>query len=119
MYVLKHGWTKEKVMAQIKKYNNGTMATNDGFECVYKTEKNNRCAIGAFIPDDFDPAAFEFTGSSTDLLRAYPALLKHMPFKNLSALRDLQKTHDDSYKRGTTTYDAIQGFLNACVEEAS
>jgi hypothetical protein len=41
-----NGWTKETVMAQVKKYNNGTKATKEWQRvCQYLTDKGNRCAI--------------------------------------------------------------------------
>ena len=91
------GWNKEKVMAQVEKYNNGTMAMNPaGISCVYRAQAGNRCAIGCFIPDNH--SAFFSSASVRVILEKYPELNNYMPFKDINALRAFQKQHDDAGK---------------------
>lgn len=83
MYKLANGWTKEKVLNQVKKYNNGTRAMKPvGDECSYRTEDGNRCAVGAFIPDHYDVTAFYFSGAARVLIERYPDLAQYMPFND-------------------------------------
>lgn len=87
------GWNKEKVMAQIKKYNNGNKATEPTLDtCVYQTEDGNRCAIGCFIPDNH--ISLRTFGSLEKLLKEYPELQNFMPFNDLGALKKFQNCHD-------------------------
>lgn len=112
MYKLANGWTKEKVMEQIKKYNRGTKSTNRYGSCVYRSDDGNRCAIGCFIPEDH-PGLQTIAGSSW-LLEEHPDLKKLMPFTYWKALERFQETHDLATEHGV--YSAIESFLNKEVE---
>lgn len=113
MIKLINGWTKETVMAQVKKYNNGKQSLDDRSEgCVYLGINGNRCAVGCFIPDGH-PALQSDKGSS-EIISEYPELEKLMPFE-LGDLRKFQYVHDraNSYRN---IHEAIQEFLDTKVE---
>ena len=119
---LADGWTKEKVMERIRKYNNGNRATRtDAFNqinCTYQAADGNRCAIGCFIPDGH-PALREPNGVHS-ILAEYPDLVPLMPFKELEALAALQCVHDvhdvHDVPRAMSVHEGIEVFLNECVE---
>ena len=118
-YKLKPGFTKASVMAQIRKYNDGTRAvdaTNTIMTCVYETDDGNRCAIGCFIPDGHP--ALELRGNISIILSEFPVLLELMPFHNIDSLKSFQAAHDDPIVFGSSNvYDKIQRFLdNECEE---
>lgn len=79
MYNPVNGWTKVKMIEQIKLKNNGKKSKNelDG-RCMYKTPNGNHCAIGCFIPDSH--RALRFEGNVLELLIEYPELRTNMPF---------------------------------------
>jgi hypothetical protein len=112
MYKLANGWTKEKVIAQVKKFNNGTKAVNDFKLCIYKAKDGNRCAIGCFIPEEHKEA-LNFQGSVGSLLNRYPNLKPYMPFANLDALEDFQRAHDCT---NLNVHVAVENFLKTYVE---
>lgn len=109
--VLNKGWTKTKIMNQFKKYNNGTRAaraTHGGtFRCTYLDENNNRCAIGAFIPDESYDAGME-GNSVCDIVEFY-AIDSLLPLE-LEAMEELQKIHDHSLTKNTK--DALIRYVN-------
>ncbi len=118
---LKAGWTKEKVMAQIKKYNNGTRAStgHTAGSCLYKTPNGNRCAIGCFIPTDHP--ALNHKGGVRGLLGDYPELRNYMPFEHDDDLHRFQSAHDcseDAAAEGKPhpVYTSIKRFLDEKVE---
>jgi hypothetical protein len=114
MFKLSNGWTKERVMEQIRKYNNGTRSevSEDGeINCLYKAPNGNRCAIGCFIPDDHP--SLEWEGGVLHLKRIYPELMKLMPFDEPMALLAFQRSHDNS---DGDVYQSVQHFLNCEVE---
>jgi hypothetical protein len=117
MFKLANGWTKKKVLAQVKKFNNGTQAMNMGISCfrktcVYKNEDGNRCFIGAFIPSR--NSALEAEGPVSDLLEMYPELRSKLPFDDVKALSAFQNVHDECEEG--STYLALQRFLANEVE---
>src|ERR1700722_5334496 len=93
-FKLANGWTKESVIAQIKKYNNGQVCMDKHTTCLYQhPENNNRCLIGCFIPDGHE--ALSETIPILPLLTGYPDLEGFMPFKDKEALTTFQRLHDD------------------------
>lgn len=114
MLKLINGWTKESVMAQVKKYNNGTKATSDINPeiCVYQNKSGNRCAIGCFIPDGHP--ALGSKKPANMLIFDYPNLKYYMPFDTEDGLRKFQKAHDRAY--AGKVYTSIERFLNEEVE---
>lgn len=106
-----NGWTKQRVMEQVKKYNNGTKAySHITASCEYLTD-NNRCAVGCFIPDGHEAL---YTRMRADkLLERYPELSKVMPFSPTNLIV-FQNVHDFT-KNGESTYDRIEDFLDTSV----
>lgn len=120
MYKLINGWTKEKVLAQVKKYNNGKQALAVGIDkfgsaapmCMYKTPDGNRCFVGAFIPDNHPGLMLE-NANAPRLLRRYPDLSAHMPFEGY-ALLSFQGVHDDDC--GRDYHENLAAWLKYYVE---
>lgn len=114
-YKLVNGWTKETVMLQIKKYNNGerAMSKTDLNVCTYQAEDGNRCAVGCFIPDTH----VEVLNAPFDictLMMLYPKLQKYVPFEILVKRLAYQMAHD---RCGfDTVHTAIESFLKNKVE---
>jgi len=107
----KSGWTKSKVMEQVKKYNNGTCAIDD-IGCLYRASDGNRCVIGAFIPDGHK--ALDFVGPVDDLLEFHPDLVDLMPFSVGVSLRSFQSVHDNSCngnQDNRPVYKELEEFL--------
>lgn len=101
MIKLINGWTKETVMAQVKKYNNGTKAVvgdSRDESCVYRSKSGNRCFIGCFIPDGHP--GLNVIGSAETLLREYKNLKMCMPFASPDLLI-FQSVHDDGPMENT------------------
>lgn len=113
MIRLINGWTKAKVMKQVKKYNDGTRAINgrDG-ACAYQTGDGNRCAVGCFIPDNH--SALESDLPADKLIERYPDLANVMPFRAYD-LCSFQVAHDFT-PNYYNVYDSIEEFLNTKVE---
>lgn len=94
MYRPINGWTKAKMIKQIKKYVPKTKPCMDDVgACAYRSGRY-RCAVGAFIPtgkENYD--AFNFIGSARDLVKIYGHLKSEMPL-SINALTSMQKLHD-------------------------
>ena len=86
MFKTINGYTKTKMIAKIKKYNNGKKAIEtDAFEiesCVYQTKGGNRCAIGCFIPVKYLKDAVQSAGVVSDLLNKVPEVEDYMPLEH-------------------------------------
>lgn len=112
-----NGWTKEKVMAQVKKYNNGKRAGryffngNNYFGCLYEDEYFNRCAVGCFIPSGH--IALKVGLGVYALLNTYKDLIDFMPFSPNDMIQ-FQTVHDNCAEGNV--HDAIQKFLDEKVE---
>jgi len=113
-----NGWTKEKVMAQVMKYNKGERALFFSEKhnvvqdtCVYEDKDGNRCAVGCFIPDGHVALKSRLTAPS--LVEEYAALKPLMPFEG-DGLTMFQKTHDKALNGDV--YRAIDVFLDSEVE---
>lgn len=91
-----NGWTRQSIIEVIKARNSdepATMLDECGWRsCVYKTARDNRCAIGLFIPDDHEALRATNTNVS-GLLRIYPDLKSVMPLEG-NALTVFQGVHD-------------------------
>lgn len=67
--------------------------------CMYRhPEKGTGCAVGVLIPDEEYETEME-CGSSDDLFRDFPKLLRHIPEGvSRGQLRDIQRIHDSMTK---------------------
>lgn len=112
MYKLVNGWTKKKVMEQIKKYNNGTKSYDPLTDsCLYKSEDGNRCAVGCFLPSRNKAMSEGWTLGAHDLLEEMPHLKKLMPFEG-KALSHFQGIHDmANVTHDGDVYRAMRDFL--------
>lgn len=116
MYKLINGWTKARVMKQVKKHNNGSQAWNSKREsCTYQAVDGNRCAVGCFIPGNH--AALQYRGNAQELLIRFPELASRMPF-GAKGLQKFQTIHDGSSPdKNRDIYKLIREFLNEEVSE--
>lgn len=85
-----NGFTKESVMAVIKKKSLGYPA-KDGTNCMYRAENGNCCLVGAFIPDEVYDSKME-TKSAYNVINEFD-LHEYMPF-NIDIMGELQDWHD-------------------------
>lgn len=117
-YQTLNGWTKEKMVEQIKKYNNGTKAWSDSISaCMYLTSDNNRCAAGCFIPDAHP--GLRFQGSVDRLVTGHPGLEKLLPL-NISGMMMMQNEHDRvSTSENVSMHDILTRWIESNVEDAS
>ncbi len=115
-FKLANGWTKSKVLAQVKKYNNGTRAAKPCGGCMYLMPDGNRCAVGAFIPDGH--AALASESGVKDLLDFFWDLRELMPFSDGVALSAFQRSHDlcGSGGRPEGVIPSVTSFLEHDVE---
>lgn len=117
MYKFSNGWTKQKVMEQIRKYNDGTPAVGNCGNCLYEDNKGNRCAIGCFIPDGH-PGLQARESDVVALLIRFPDLQDYLPFSELHVLNDFQVCHDAcAFDPNKNVHISIENFLNEKVEE--
>jgi hypothetical protein len=102
MYTTINGWTRERMIAQIYKYNNGKRAgfnesdpesTDYRFVCTYRNPADgNRCAVGCFLEDE-DSLILDAKDCVSDLLDIYPSLSSCMPLDDIG-MSMFQGVHD-------------------------
>lgn len=115
MYKCINGWTKEKMIVQIKLRNNGKVSIDDETgNCRYRTEDNNACAVGCFLPDEACPDLEGFA-----LVPDY--LDMFMPYANLfpldfNGMRTLQDKHDSAFKL-SNVHAILEHWINENVED--
>ena len=88
-----NGFTRKKVMEQIKKYNHGYPARKMS-SCYYRASDGNRCLVGCFIPDDKYDESME--DKRADVIISEYGLNSVMPF-DASDMECLQSFHDELY----------------------
>jgi hypothetical protein len=120
-YQLAPGWTKEKILDHIYKYNNGTVAAQSDEEgvtnaCRYETSDGNRCFIGCFIPDAIREARWS-DGPVVHLLNEFPALWNVMPFESDRALQDFQQLHDIYFQEADVVPEDIREVVKPWLDE--
>jgi len=108
MYI--NGWTREKVMKQIRLKNKGYRSYGNG-ECRYRTADNNQCLVGCFIPDEkYDR---EMEGDGSCYVIAKYNLEEYMPLRQ-GLMSRLQAFHDGFLQetvRGEDFYKSIEEKL--------
>jgi hypothetical protein len=108
MYI--NGYNKEKVMQQIRAKNKGYQSY-DGNTCLYRSEDNNACLVGCFIPDE--KYKKEMEGIDARILINEHNIKKHMPLPTRYMGR-LQVFHDielDDF-HGNDFYNMIEQWLD-------
>ena len=111
MYI--NGWNKEKVMAQIRLKNNGSRAFENE-QCKYRTDNNNACLVGCFIPDEKYKLSMDTNGSnSAQIVIKNYNLGRFMPLDN-KQMSFLQSLHDDELEdyNGEEFYKTIENYLS-------
>jgi hypothetical protein len=97
MYKPINGWTKESIVKRLWWRNtgkkSGSIDRKAGFQCRYRGDNGNACAVGCFIPDDLYHPSMEGL-SVVFLLKDFP-LAKSMPLQ-IEALDRLQHEHDSA-----------------------
>lgn len=103
-------WTKRKIFTRFKKYNNGRRAWNADLEiCQYENDDGNRCAIGAFMPND--PILLSSINGIRFLIVSDNKLLKFMSTNDIIFLERLQNAHDETPQK-RSTYKSVLEFLD-------
>jgi len=122
-FKLNKGWTKEKVLKQFKKRNDGTRAVDRDGGCQYRGIKGNCCAVGAFIPDKVYVRVMD-SADSTSACTIIPqySLHQYMPL-SVAGMDRMQVFHDNCnytgnklYHTNGNTYESIEAFLEHEVE---
>lgn len=123
---LLNGWTVETALKQIEDKNGWEQCLSDpsthgGNGCVYRNHESMACAVGAFIPDDY-----EYMGDLLDqnpavehgLFEYFDGLIENMPLTE-DDLTELQKMHDGALS-GYIGFDdkwnkeSVKEFLTEC-----
>lgn len=115
MYKTINGYTKAKMIEMIKKYNNGTKATNKEGDCQYLTENGNRCAVGCFLLEEI---ARKYTTYSVYYVSAKSPKVRTLLPLRMNGLSGLQKTHD-SYDETSnfTLHETLINWIENNVED--
>jgi len=119
MFKLQNGFTKEKMIEKIVKYNNGQKSgylnVSGYYSCMYSVDNDtNRCAIGCFIPDNHK-ALNAKNISVSGLLIDYPDLVEKMPLESLG-LGIFQTIHDRQ-RSGVFIQDKLIQWIHDNVKE--
>jgi hypothetical protein len=114
MYKTINGWTKEKMIEQIIKKNNGTQSFDiEDDYCMYRSN-GNACAVGCFIPDELYSKDMEGKTCGAIFFR-YPTLGSKMPLKG-TVMRELQDEHDYCL-RDENVRDRMISWINKNVQD--
>lgn len=92
-YVPINGWTRARIIEKLREKMPERGQALDEFSgvCVFRDERGNACALGAFIPDGHK--ALMGNGSPYMILNVYSDLADIFPLRS-TALQLLQNTHD-------------------------
>lgn len=103
MYTAINGWTKESMIAHVKKEFTGKSTMPGSTLCFYRSPESpsKKCAVGMFIPDSEYKESME-RGSLLTLIRDYPFMLTLMPLA-YDGLLGMQLSHDESDPNETLT----------------
>jgi len=99
MYKTINGWTKAKMIEQIKLRNNSTKSMEESGFCMYRGPNNNACAVGCFIPDELYVPRMEKGYPARSLVREFINIRDSMPLDPYG-LAAMQNIHD--YNAGDT-----------------
>ena len=116
------GWNREKVIAQVKKYNDGNWCglfseiTDDLMPLYLNLATGCRCTVGCFMPDGHLALKSEHVIKQI-LLNDYPDLNEHMPIQEIQGMQKFQEiTHDYLRNESTagldTVYMQVEFFLD-------
>lgn len=95
-----NGWTKQGMIRAIIGGNKGRLSINNHI-CLYRSDGDNKCAVGVFIPDDLYSSICECTTAVT-LLAKFPGLTTYMPL-SFKGMDELQQVHDGLIIEGSST----------------
>ena len=104
-----NGWTKTKMKARIRRYNDGTQAKEivDGqSRCLYITPLGNRCAVGCFLTKEQAKEADENQLTGTEVAKRWPEKMP-IPPKGINELQDIHDDCDPSQNVQEELYDWI------------
>lgn len=105
-----NGWTKERVLEQVKKRNNGKPAIiND--HCRYRTPEGNCCVAGCFIPDELYDPGMEGNSVTTYTTNLFKFVEHCFPF-SFKEMTTFQTHCHDGKSDNLTVYEAVEKFLN-------
>lgn len=117
MFVTKNGWTKARMIEQLKLRvpPNGCVDDSPEVKCVYRKNHDPHgaaCAVGAFIPDEVYRPEFDTSGNGFDEI--YTEIGCHMPLSRFG-MSKLQNEHDVVKDN---TLERLIAWVNAHVEDA-
>lgn len=112
MYKTINGWTKEKMIEQIKLRNNGTKSVDRIVGgCFYRGINNNCCAVGCFIPDEEYKYSFDVARSFYEV---YSQLKRFMPL-NFNGMCNMREVHDNF--EGEDMHVVLENWINENVQD--
>jgi len=119
MYQTINGYTIETMKEKIRKYVGENRCTTDSNGYSYQKVVEGveqRCALGAFLPDDSLPAVFSSGAYAATLLQNHPSLLGAMPLE-IKGLRKMQSVHDEHPEEGNVQ-ETLLAWIDSNVENA-
>lgn len=105
-----NGWTKESMIAHIKKEFKGKSVSVNGEACLYRASEGKKCAVGMFIPEGHYYEGIEGNGYYDNEMRKFD---KFMPL-DIAAMTMLQSIHDSSNPQNTL--NAMLTWIESNVE---
>lgn len=97
MFQTMNGWTKEKMIEQIKNEMLDHVSANPNVSnrmvCAYRADDGNKCAIGVFIPNEVYNSSME--GRTPLSPEFWHVLAMYMPL-NAHGMWQMQQIHDHS-----------------------
>lgn len=117
MYKTINDWTKKKMIEQIKLKNNGIKAINSRGLCAYRSEDNNCCVVGCFIPDKEYEEISELLDGMTS--REVIKVFEDMFPLTRSGMMELQGIHDNYEEELSilSLHETLENWINANVED--
>ncbi len=128
MYETRNGWTKARMIAQIKRKNNGTRSQGwvtmpaegtdgrslKGLSSMLRGDKGNCCFIGCFIPDERYNPEMEARG----ILHTRIECSDIMPLDPYHGMGGLMGAHDNALKTTKEMHAIGKAWIEANVVDA-
>ncbi len=118
MFKTINGWTKARMIAQIRLRNDGTKSVNTRGGCVYQSPTGNACAVGCFIPQgDYREELDNGIGVREVFL--WQEMRLAMPLA-VEGLTRMQSVHDNAPSEiGGDMRERLANWINENVEDSA